>query len=122
MTKKHYNNIISLAAKEKIEEIDAYFAKKMELEKNTAKHLSEKWEYREMKKNEEKQVGNELSDINVTLDAINENLVALNKILLSVTMEQKHNENDSKGRNHKFFKGQEQTSPYKIPIKGIPRD
>jgi len=24
-------------------------AKKMELEKNTAKHLSEKWEYREMK-------------------------------------------------------------------------
>jgi len=34
---------------------------------------------------EEKQVGNELSDINVTMDAINENLVALNKLLLTVT-------------------------------------
>ena len=34
---------------------------------------------------EEKQVGNELSDINVTMDAINENLMALNKLLLTVT-------------------------------------
>jgi len=34
---------------------------------------------------EEKQVGNELADINITLDAINENLVALNKLLLTVT-------------------------------------
>ena len=49
--KKTKEELAKLQSLDMVEYFKKVTAKKMELEKNTAKHLSEKWEYREMKKN-----------------------------------------------------------------------
>ena len=47
--KKTKEELAKLQSLDMVEYFKKVTAKKMELEKNTAKHLSEKWEYREMK-------------------------------------------------------------------------